>query len=269
MKITRGVAAAVSAPGTRLGTGIGTALNAALRTALHGSALCLSLAGLATLALPGTGILMSSAHAQITKAPVLDGTPEVDASIANKEWTQALDQLDARLKTNPQDAQAKFKRATVLARLGRDDESIEALQQLTQEYPELPEPYNNLAALYAKRGQYDSARATLETAVAANPSFALAYQNLGSLYLKLAQDAYTHASTLDKRDSESIARTHSIQAILSPAPGGTKAAAASASGKAGADDSATVIPALPVPAIMPSGGSQNNGGLPPSPQRNN
>jgi tetratricopeptide (TPR) repeat protein len=221
--------------------------------------------------MPGTGGLMSSAHAQVTKAPVLDGTPELDASIANKQWTQALDQLDARLKTNPQDAQAKFKRATVLARLGRDDEAIEALQALTQEYPELPEPYNNLAALYAKRGQYDNARATLETAVAANPSFALAYQNLGSLYLKLAQDAYAHASTIDKRDSESIARASRIRAILSPpaAVSGTKAAAAAAaSNPADAGESGPSIPTLPVPTIMPSGGSQNNGGLPPSPQRN-
>ena len=259
-------------PDTGLSMQIGTALKTALRTSLHGAALCLSLTGLATFAIPGTSLLMSSAQAQITKAPVLDGTPEVDASIANKQWTQALDQLDARLKTNPQDAQAKFKRATVLARLGRDDEAIEALQALTQEYPELPEPYNNLAALYAKRGQYDNARATLETAVAANPSFGLAYQNLGSLYLKLAQDAYTHASTIDKRDSESTTRARKIHAILSPAAAasGTKAAAAAAaSDAANAGDAAPLVPMLPAPTISPSGGTQNNGGLPPSPQRNN
>jgi tetratricopeptide (TPR) repeat protein len=266
------VTSTFSDPDTGLSMQIGTALKAVLRTSLYGAALCLSLTGLATFAIPGTGMLMSSAHAQTTKAPVLDGTPDVDASIANKQWTQALDQLDARLKTNPQDAQAKFKRATVLARLGRDDEAIEALQALTQEYPELPEPYNNLAALYAKRGQYDNARATLETAVAANPSFALAYQNLGSLYLKLAQDAYTHASTVDKRDSESTTRARKIHAILSPAAAasGTKAATAAPASDAGnAAESAPVIPMLPVPTITPSGGSQNNGGLPPSPQRNN
>ncbi|CAB3783549.1 hypothetical protein LMG28138_01662 [Pararobbsia alpina] len=259
-------------PGTGARQGIapntGSSLKTALRTGLHDAAFCLSLTALAALAIPGTGRLISDANAQISKVPVLDGTPHIDASIANKQWTQALDQLDARLKTNPQDAQAKFKRATVLARLGRDDEAIEALQALIQEYPELPEPYNNLAALYAKRGQYDNARATLETAVAANPSFALAYQNLGSLYLKLAQDAYTRASTIDKHDSESTTRASSIHAILSPASAasGTKAAAAAAASSA--SESAPVIPVLPVPAITPSGGSQNNMGLPPSPQRN-
>jgi Flp pilus assembly protein TadD len=307
MKITRGVAAALSAryrqlgirsgagpaarggacagpqgdPGQSFSRGLGRSLSpglvaglrAGLRTGLSGTALWLGLAGFATLAMPGAGVLMQSAHAQTTKIPVLDGTPDVDASIANKQWTQALDQIDARLKTNPQDAQAKFKRATVLARLGRDDEAIAALLALTQEYPELPEPYNNLAALYAKHGQYDNARATLETAVAANPAFSLAYQNLGSLYLKLAQDAYTHASSIDKRDAESRVRAGRIHAILSPAApaSGTKAVApVSASGSASdtKDESEPALPTLPTPSIMPSGGSQNNGGLPPSPQRN-
>ncbi len=255
MKIIRGVAAAVPARHRQLGT--------------RGAALWLSLAWLASLAVPGMDGLVPPVQAQLSKTPVLDGTPDVDASIANKQWTQALDQLDARLKTNPQDAQAKFKRATVLARLGRDDEAISALQALTQEYPELPEPYNNLAALYAKRGQYDSARATLETAVAANPSFGLAYQNLGSLYLKLAQDAYTHASRIDKRDSESVTRAKRIGAILSPPVAASGAHAATPPDAADATESTPTIPVLPTPEIMPSGGSQNNGGLPPSPPRNN
>jgi Flp pilus assembly protein TadD len=255
MKIIRGVAAAVPARHRQLGT--------------RGAALWLSLAWLISLAVPGMDGLVPPAQAQLSKTPVLDGTPDIDASIANKQWTQALDQLDTRLKTNPQDAQAKFKRATVLARLGRDDEAIEALQALTQEYPELPEPYNNLAALYAKRGQYDSARATLETAVAANPAFGLAYQNLGSLYLKLAQDAYAHAATLNKRDSESITRGKKISAILSPAAAASGTHAASAPDAADAAEPTPTIPMLPTPEIMPSGGSQNSGGLPPSPPRNN
>jgi tetratricopeptide (TPR) repeat protein len=37
--------------------------------------------------------------------------------------------------------------------------------KLTDDYPELPEPYNNLAVLYAAAGQYDKARAALEMAI--------------------------------------------------------------------------------------------------------
>src|ERR1700677_2640085 len=117
---------------------------------------------------------------------VADGTPEIDAAIASKNLDAALKQLDARIASNPRDAQAKFKRATVLARLNRDDDAIAAFTELTQIYPELPEPYNNLAALYAKHGRYDDARAALETATKVNPGYGLAYENLGDLYLRMA-----------------------------------------------------------------------------------
>ena len=61
-------------------------------------------------------------------------------------------QLDARIASNPRDVQAQFKRGTVLARLNRDNDAIQQFVAITQAYPELPEPYNNLAALYAKHG---------------------------------------------------------------------------------------------------------------------
>ena len=38
-------------------------------------------------------------------------------------------------------------------------------EQLTEDFPELPEPYNNLAVLYAADGQLDRARAALELAL--------------------------------------------------------------------------------------------------------
>ena len=115
-----------------------------------------------------------------------------------KTGSGSLTQLDARIASNPRDAQAKFKRGTVLAHLNRDDEAIDAFTELTQTYPELPEPYNNLAALYAKQGRYDEARAALETATKVNPGYSLAYENLGDLYLRLADEAYRRAQSLGK-----------------------------------------------------------------------
>ena len=140
--------------------------------------------------------------------PVLDRMP----------GDHALAQLDARLQTNPRDVQAKFKRATVLARLNRDDEAIAAFTELTQAYPELPEPYNNLAALYAKKGRYDEARVALETATKANPSYALAYENLGDLYLRLASESYQRAQSLGSRSPLTAQRVGDIQKIVSPPP---------------------------------------------------
>jgi Flp pilus assembly protein TadD len=162
-----------------------------------------------------------------------DDTPQIDAAIANKEWADALTQLDARIARNPRDVQAKFKRATVLARLNRDDDAIAAFTELTQAYPELPEPYNNLAALYAKKGRYDDARVALETAVKANPGYALAYDNLGDLYLRLASESYRRAQTLGSKSPLTAQRIAAIQNIYTPAKKRAGAAAA-ASGASGA-----------------------------------
>jgi tetratricopeptide (TPR) repeat protein len=148
---------------------------------------------------------------------VRDNTPEIDASIAQKNWQAALTQLDARVAANPRDAQAKFKRANVLVHLNRDDEAIAAFTELTQLYPELPEPYNNLATLFARQGRLTEARATLETATRVNPNYGLAYENLGDLYLRLADAAYRHAQSLGKASPRTSQRLADIQKVVSPA----------------------------------------------------
>ncbi|WP_061168274.1 tetratricopeptide repeat protein [Caballeronia hypogeia] len=170
-----------------------------------------------------------AALAQVSPA-TRDDTPQIDAAIANKDWNDALKQLDARIASNPRDVQAKFKRATVLARLNRDDEAIAAFTELTQAYPELPEPYNNLAALYAKKGRYEDARAALETAVKANPGYALAYDNLGDLYLRLALESYKRAQSLGSKSPLTSQRIAGIRNIYTPPPKKRAGAAAAASG---------------------------------------
>ena len=54
------------------------------------------------------------------------------------------------------------------------------------DYPELPEPHNNLAVLYAQKGDYELARDELEAAIGAAPDYAIAYENLGDIYARLA-----------------------------------------------------------------------------------
>jgi tetratricopeptide (TPR) repeat protein len=171
-----------------------------------------AVAALASIAFVPGGV--SAAHA--APPATADGTPGADAAIAQHNWAAALTELDARIKSNPRDVQAKFKRATILARLGRDDDAIEAFTELTQSYPELPEPYNNLAALYAKHGRYDEARVALETATKANPSYSLAWENLGDLYLRLADASYRRASALGHTSGPTLQRMADIQKIINP-----------------------------------------------------
>ncbi|MFM0071835.1 tetratricopeptide repeat protein [Paraburkholderia sediminicola] len=185
--------------------------------------------------LPGAAAYAQKGAATMPQGPaVRDNTPEIDASIAQKNWEASLTQLDARIASNPHDAQAKFKRATVLAHLNRDDEAITAFTELTQLYPELPEPYNNLAALYAKHGRYAEARAALETATKVNPAYGLAYENLGDLYLRMADAAYRRAQGLGKASATTTQRIADIQKIVSPpkSTGPAKKAAAPAEASA-------------------------------------
>ena len=72
---------------------------------------------------------------------------------------------------------------------------------ITEDYPELPEPYNNLAVLYAQQKQYDKARTALEMAIRTHPSYAIAYENLGDVYAKLASQAYDKALQLDNANA--------------------------------------------------------------------
>ncbi|WP_345810864.1 tetratricopeptide repeat protein [Paraburkholderia sp. PREW-6R] len=177
---------------------------------------CVSLA--LALAVMTAGPAFAQKAANMPQGPaVRDNTPEIDASIEQRNWQASLTQLDARIASNPRDAQAKFKRGTVLAHLNRDDEAIAAFTELTQLYPELPEPYNNLAALYAKHGRYDEARAALETATRVNPNYGLAYENLGDLYLRLADEAYRRAQGMGKASATTTQRLADIQKIITPA----------------------------------------------------
>ncbi|MCY0387958.1 tetratricopeptide repeat protein [Robbsia sp. Bb-Pol-6] len=225
--------------------------NLAVRCATFAAgAFCL--AGLATVAvLPGVAQAQSAKHHR-------DLTPEADQAIAGNNWPAALAALDKRVAANPRDVQARFKRATVLARMGRDDEAIQAFTDITQTTPELPEPYNNLAALYAKRGQYQQARAVLETALAANPAFALARRNLGDIYLRLAADSYQQTLRQDPSDGVAAGRAKALQSLLAahPASAATRRPAHAPAPVADDAPATTSAEAVNARGFVPSMGAQ-------------
>src|SRR3954470_7553557 len=110
---------------------------------------------------------------------------------------QALERVNKALAANPRDAQARFMKGLILTEQGKQPEAIDIFTKLTQDYPNLPEPYNNLAVIYAGQGQYDKARQALEQSIRTHPSYATAYENLGDVYAKLASQAYGKALQLD------------------------------------------------------------------------
>jgi colicin import membrane protein len=109
---------------------------------------------------------------------------------------EALNKANEYLGKHPADPQMRFMKGVLLTEQGRSDEAISIFTKLTEDYKDLPEPYNNLAVLYAGKGDYEKARATLEKAIRTNPSYMTAYENLGDVYGKMASQAYDKALAL-------------------------------------------------------------------------
>src|SRR5258706_10878757 len=114
---------------------------------------------------------------------------------------QALERVNKVLAAKPKDPQARFLKGLIYAEQGNPREASEIFLKLTQDYPDLPEPYNNLAVIYAAQGQYDKARAALEQSIRTHPSYATAYENLGDVYAKLASQAYDKALQIDSANA--------------------------------------------------------------------
>jgi tetratricopeptide (TPR) repeat protein len=131
---------------------------------------------------------------------------------------QALPVIDKYLETHPGHLQGRFLRGLALTDLKRSDEAIQVFIGLTSEYPELPEPYNNLAVLYAADGRLDAARRALEQSIAANPKGFVAQENLGDLYLRLAATAYGKAAELDPKSRAVRAKLRLLEEIITPPP---------------------------------------------------
>ena len=110
---------------------------------------------------------------------------------------EALNAANQYLDVNSQDGSVLFLKAQILTKLGKTDEAIAVLEGMTERFPEMVAPYNNLAVLYAGKGRLDDARKALETALVVQPNYATAYENLADLYLALARQSYAHALKLD------------------------------------------------------------------------
>jgi tetratricopeptide (TPR) repeat protein len=135
-------------------------------------------------------------------APVFaDNLPEVQRLIKQGQYPQAMEKVDAYLSSRPKDAQGRFLKGLIYTEMNKPADAIAVFTKLSEDYPELPEPYNNLAVLYAQQKQYDKARTALEMAIRTHPSYAIAYENLGDVYAKLASQAYDKALQLDNSNS--------------------------------------------------------------------
>jgi tetratricopeptide (TPR) repeat protein len=154
------------------------------------SAHLLALARLLALALSlGAGL----AHA--------DEYTEVGQLLRAGRQAEALARVERHLAAKPRDPQMRYFKGIIQRDSGQLAEALATFTKLTEDYPELPEPYNGLAAIHAAQGDYDKARAALEMAIRANPGYATAHENLGDIHARLANQAYCKAAQLEAGNS--------------------------------------------------------------------
>ncbi|MYM40390.1 L,D-transpeptidase Cds6 family protein [Duganella qianjiadongensis] len=128
---------------------------------------------------------------------------------------EALSKANEYLAKHPADPQMRFMKGVLLTEQNKSEEAIAVFTKLTEDYKDLPEPYNNLAVLYAASGQYDKARIALEKAIRTNPSYMTAYENLGDVYGKMASQAYDKALALGANNTPAKSRLTLLRSFSS------------------------------------------------------
>ena len=182
--------------------GVVGGLNGALQTAwlagwlmLAGAAAGATPAGAATAT---TTTNLPATEAGAAAAPTTADTPAtaraIELQFRGGEPKQALQRLAQALAARPADASLRFLQGVLLSESGRPAEAAPVFERMTEDFPDLPEPYNNLAVLQAAAGHLDRARALLETALRLDPAYRTAHENLGDVFVRLAQRAYEAAA---------------------------------------------------------------------------
>ena len=172
---------------------------------------------------------------------------EVAQLLEQGKAEQAAKQADSHLQQNPNDVEMRFLRGVIATEQKQSAQAIKIFTQLTRDYPNMPEPYNNLAVLYAADGQERKAAEALEQAIRTNPSYSTAHENLGDLYARMASDAYSKALQLDGSRQEIRPKLALITQIVPGNAARGKTVVADASGAASRATPAT--PAAPAKAV--------------------
>ncbi|HEX7645403.1 MAG TPA: tetratricopeptide repeat protein [Burkholderiaceae bacterium] len=211
----------------------GSALRASLHRALAVSGMVASLLAAAV-----------PAHA--------DDLADVTKAMRAGQYPEALTKADAYLAKHPRDLQMRFLKGVILNEQNKSAEAIAVFTKLTEDYPDLPEPYNNLAVLFAANGQYDKARLALDNAIRTNPAYATAYENLGDVHARLASQAYDKALQLEPNNSSAKSKLTMLRSLTGTSVGKVQTAAATAPAPMPAPVAAAQAPApTPAPVAKP------------------
>ena len=149
--------------------------------------------------------------ARAQEAPDLNAIQQLAAS---GKRNQAIEALNKRIGANPENVEAAFLKGLLLLQQGDKNGAREVFLDISRRFPQLPEAYNNLAAIHAADGEYELARQDLLSAIANTPDYAPVRANLGDLYIKMAMDAYRGTLKLNPNDSATHARLKALEQLF-------------------------------------------------------
>ncbi len=202
------------------------------------------------LRMPAAAAVLLVALAGHAAAAPADDLRDAQKLYAQGQLPAAMERVDTYLKSQPREPQGRFLKGLILTEQKKVAEAIQVFTGLTEDYPELPEPYNNLAVLYASQGNYDKAKSALELAIHTHPSYATAHENLGDIYAQLASRAYDRALQLDKDNKTAQVKLAMVKNLFM-APGARAAAASAAKPGPVAAEPVKVAKAEPPKAELP------------------
>jgi Flp pilus assembly protein TadD len=142
---------------------------------------------------------------------------------AQKLWLagqrpQAVATIERALKQTPDELKLRFALGVMKMELGDSASALMIFTDLSQDFPDLADPFNNLAVIHAGQGELDQARSELEQALRLQPEHAQAQENLGDVLLRQAARAYQRAQAALVSPSEALAlKLRRTQALLQPA----------------------------------------------------
>jgi Flp pilus assembly protein TadD len=120
---------------------------------------------------------------------------EVELQFRSGDTVNALKRLESAVAAKPGDASLRFLLGVLLSESGRTADAEVLFDRMTEDFPDQPEPYNNLAVIEAAKGRLDRARMLLDTALRLDPAYRTAHENLGDVYVRLAHRAFQAAAS--------------------------------------------------------------------------
>lgn len=146
-----------------------------------------------------------------------DDAGDIRTLLQRGESAAALARAEAAIAAQPRDAGLRFLRGVALIDLARDADALAHFEAMCQEYPDLPDAWNNVALLQVRAGRLEAGRVALQSALRADPSHRIARANLGLVYLMLAAEAWEQLAGTGPVDPALVRRLEAVRALLAGA----------------------------------------------------